>query len=36
MKLIATCGDGSLDEKFLSIWLNDPKLLNLEFSEIVA
>jgi hypothetical protein len=36
MKLVATPEDGSVYEKFLGIWLRDPQLLRLEFSEIIA
>jgi hypothetical protein len=36
MVLTATMGDGSVDDKFLEIWLKDPQLLRLEFSEVVG
>ena len=36
MKLTATMGDGSVNDKFLEIWLRDPHLLRLEFDEIVG
>jgi hypothetical protein len=36
MKFVATAEDGSVNDKFLEIWLRDPQLLRLEFSEIAA
>ena len=36
MKLTATMGDGSVNDKFLEIWLQDPQLLRQEFCEIVG
>jgi hypothetical protein len=36
MKLTATMGDGSVNDKFLEIWLGDPQLLRFEFCEIVG
>jgi hypothetical protein len=36
MKLTATIGDGSVNDKFLEIWLQDPQLLQCEFSEVVG
>jgi hypothetical protein len=29
-------GDGSVNDKFLEIWLTDPQLLRQEFGEIVG
>jgi hypothetical protein len=34
MKIVAAPEDGSVNEKFLGIWLRDPELLRLEFHEI--
>jgi hypothetical protein len=36
MKLTATMGDGSVNDKFLRIWLEDSQLLDREFREIVG
>lgn len=36
MKRTATMGDGSVNDKFLEIWLRDPQLLRLEFGEVVG
>ena len=36
MKHTATMGDGSVNDKFLQIWLRDPQLLELEFREVVG
>jgi len=36
MKLTATMGDGSVNERFLRIWLQDPALLRREFDELVG
>jgi hypothetical protein len=35
MRVTTTMGDGSVDDVFLRIWLNDPGLLHREFLEIV-
>jgi hypothetical protein len=34
MKILAAPEDGSVNERFLTIWLHDPELLHLEFGEI--
>ena len=34
MKILTAPEDGSVNEKFLRIWLRDPELLHLEFDEI--
>jgi hypothetical protein len=36
MKLTALMGDGSVNDRFLEIWLQDPQLLRLEFREVVG
>ena len=35
MKLTTTTGDGSVDDRFLRIWLGDSELLRAEFDEVV-
>jgi hypothetical protein len=35
VKNTMTMGDGSVDDVFLQIWLNDPQLVRREFAEIV-
>jgi hypothetical protein len=36
MKLTATMGDGSVNDRFLEIWLHDHYLLRLEFDQLVT
>jgi len=36
MKLTTTMGDGSVDDRFLKIWLSDRDLLRLEFAELLS
>jgi hypothetical protein len=34
VKVTTTMGDGSVDDRFLQIWLSDPDLLRHEFEEL--